>query len=54
LFEDFGVSISMPTPLLFDSVSSISIARDLINHDLTKHIDIYYTGAQFQDDVIAL
>jgi hypothetical protein len=28
LLEDFGVSISMPTPLLSDSTGAISIARD--------------------------
>jgi len=56
LLEDFGVSVSMPTPLLSDSTSAINIARDPVKHELTKHIgvDAYYTWAQVQDDVIAL
>jgi hypothetical protein len=56
LLEDFGVSVSMPTPLLSDSTSAISIARDPVKHELTKHIgvDAYYTRAQVQDDVIVL
>ena len=56
LLEDFGVSVSMPTPLLSDSTSAINIARDPVKHELTKHIgvDAYYTRAQVQDDVIAL
>jgi hypothetical protein len=39
-------------PLLF----CLSIARDPVKHELTKHIgvDAYYTRAQVQDDVIAL
>ena len=56
LLEDFGVSVSMPTPLLSDSTGAISIARDPVKHELTKHIgvDVYYTRAQVQDGVIAL
>jgi hypothetical protein len=44
LLEDFGVSISMLTPLLSDSTSAISIAHDLVKYELTKHIDVdvYY------------
>jgi hypothetical protein len=38
LLENFGVSVSMPTPLLSDSTGAISIARDLVKHELTKHI----------------
>jgi hypothetical protein len=40
LLEDFGVSISISTPLLFDSTWAISIARDPIKHEFTKHIDV--------------
>jgi hypothetical protein len=40
LFEDFGVFISMLTPLLSDSTWAINIAHDLIKHELTKHIDV--------------
>jgi hypothetical protein len=36
--EDFGVSADAPTPLLSDSIGAISIARDPVKHELTKHI----------------
>jgi hypothetical protein len=39
LLEDFGVSVFMLTPLLFNSTWAISIARDPIKHELTKYID---------------
>ncbi|WVZ93213.1 hypothetical protein U9M48_039211 [Paspalum notatum var. saurae] len=47
LLADFGVSMSISTPLLTDSTSTISIARDPEKHELTKHIgvDAYYTHA---------
>jgi hypothetical protein len=40
LLKDFGVSVSIQTHLLSDS-----IARDSVKHDLTKHISVnaYYT-----------
>jgi hypothetical protein len=40
LLEDFGVSVSIPTPLLSDSTGAISIAHDPIKHELTKHIGV--------------
>jgi hypothetical protein len=40
LFENFGVSISMPTPLLSDNTRTISITRDPVKHELTKHVGI--------------
>jgi hypothetical protein len=45
MLKDFDVSVSMSTPLLSDSTWAISIARDLVKHELTKHIgvDAYYT-----------
>jgi hypothetical protein len=45
LLEDFDVSVSMPTPLLSDSTWAISIARDPVKHELTKHVgvDTYFT-----------
>ena len=48
MLEDFGVSVSGPTPLLSDSTGAISIARDPVKHELTKHIgvDASYTRAQ--------
>jgi hypothetical protein len=54
LLEDFGVSISMSTPLLSDSTRAISIARDLVKHELTKHIgvDAHFMRSQVQDCVI--
>jgi hypothetical protein len=56
LLEDFGVSVTVPTPLLSDSTGAISIARDPVKHELTKHIgvDACYTRAQVQEAVIAL
>jgi hypothetical protein len=40
LLEDFGVSVSMLTPLLSDSIWAISIAHDPVRHELTKHIGV--------------
>ncbi|WVZ64985.1 hypothetical protein U9M48_014422 [Paspalum notatum var. saurae] len=56
LLADFGVSVSIPTPLLTDSTCAISIARDPVKHELTKHIgvDAYYTRAHVQDGVVTL
>jgi hypothetical protein len=56
LLENFGVSVSVPTPLLSDSTWAISIARDFVRHELTKHIgvDTHFTRSQVQDGVVAL
>jgi hypothetical protein len=56
LLADFGVSIMTPTSLLSYSIGAISIARDPIKHELTKHIgvDAFYTRASVQNQVIAL
>ena len=56
LLEDFGVTVTAPTTLLSDSTGAISIARDLMKHELTKHIgvDAYYVRAAVQDHVVAL
>jgi hypothetical protein len=40
LLEDFRVSGYMPTPLLSDSIGAISIAHDLVKHELPKHIGV--------------
>jgi hypothetical protein len=40
LLEDFGVFIYMSTPLLSDSIRDISITRDPVKHELTKHISV--------------
>jgi hypothetical protein len=55
LLEDFGVSVSLPTPVLSDSTGAISIARDPVKHDLTKHVgvDAHFTQSQVQDGVVA-
>ncbi|WVZ70989.1 hypothetical protein U9M48_019616 [Paspalum notatum var. saurae] len=56
LLADFGVSVSIPTPLLTDSIGAISIARDSVKHELTKHIGVvaYHTRAQVQDGIVTL
>jgi hypothetical protein len=56
LLEDFYVSVSMPTPLLSDGTRPISIAHDLVKHELTKHVgvDAHFTRSQVQDGVVAL
>jgi hypothetical protein len=56
LLENLGVSVSMPTPLLSDSTGAISIARDPIKHEFSKHIgvDAHFTRSQVQDGVVAL
>jgi len=38
LLVDFGVSVSIPTSHLSDSTCAISIVRDPVKHELTKHI----------------
>ena len=52
----FWCFVSIRTPLLTDSTGAISIARDPVKHELTKHIgvDAYYTRAQVQDGVVTL
>jgi hypothetical protein len=56
LLEDFGVSITTPTTLLSDSTCAISIARDLMKHELTKHIvvDASFLRTVVQDQILAL
>jgi hypothetical protein len=46
----------MPTALLSDNTGAISIARDPVKHELTKHIvvDAHFTRSQVQDGVVAL
>jgi hypothetical protein len=55
LLEDFGVSVSMLTPLLSDCTRAISIARDPVKHEHTKRIgvDSHFTRSQVQDGVDA-
>ena len=56
LLRDFGVSVTTPTLLLSNSTCAISIARDPVKHELTKHIgvDAFYVRTGVQDQVIAL
>jgi hypothetical protein len=56
LLEDFDVSVSMSIALLYDSTCAISIARDPVKHELTKHIgvDAHYTRAHIHDGVVSL
>jgi hypothetical protein len=56
LLEDFGVSATAPTPLSSDSTGAISIARDPVKHELTKHIgiDASYMRSQVHDQVVSL
>ena len=56
LLQDFGVSVTTPTLLLSDSTGAISIVRDPVKHELTKHIgvDAFYVRATVQDHVVAL
>jgi len=56
LLEDFGVMASTPTPLSSDSTGAISIARDPVKHELTKHIgvDASYMRSQVHDQIVAL
>ena len=55
LLEDFGISVTTPTTLLSDSTGAISIARDPVKHELTKHIgvDAFFVRAAVQDYVVA-
>ena len=56
LLEDFGVFVTTPTTLLSDSTGAISIARDPVKHELTRHIgvDAFFVRAAVQDHVIGL
>ncbi|WVZ60284.1 hypothetical protein U9M48_010330 [Paspalum notatum var. saurae] len=56
LLADFGVSCLYRLLFLTDKTGAISIARDPVKHELTKHIgvDAYYTRARVRDDVITL
>lgn len=56
LLEDFGVSLTGPTPLHSDSTGAINIARDPVKYELTKHIgvDAFFVRSQVQDQVVVL
>jgi hypothetical protein len=54
LLEDFGVSVDAPTSLMLDSTCGISIARDSVKHELTKHlgVDASFVRAVVRDRVL--
>jgi hypothetical protein len=56
LLEDFGVSVTTPTSLLSNSTGAISIVRDPVKHELTKHIgfDAFFVCTAVQDQILAL
>jgi hypothetical protein len=56
LLEDLGVPVTAPTPLFSDNTGAISIARDPVKHELTKHIDVdaFYMRSQVHDQVVTL
>ena len=56
LLADFGVPMTTPTTILSDSTCAISIARDPVKHELTKHIgvDASFVRASVQDQIIVL
>jgi hypothetical protein len=56
LLEDFSISVFMSTPLLYDSIRAISIARDPVKYEFTNHIgvDAYYTRSHVHNSITAL
>ena len=56
LLDDFGVMVSTPTPLPSDNTGAISIARDPVKHELTKHIRVNASNMrpQVHDVIVAL
>jgi hypothetical protein len=56
LLEDFGVFITTLTSILSDSTCAISIVRDPVKHELTKHIgvDASFVRTTVQDQILAL
>ena len=41
ILKDLGVPIKDPTPLYYDNMSSIYLARNLVIHAHTKHIEVH-------------
>jgi hypothetical protein len=50
------VPATAPTPLSSNSTGAISIARDLVKHELTKHIGVDASNmrSQVHDQVVSL
>jgi hypothetical protein len=56
LLANFGVAPSSSTSVHCDSTGAISIARDPVKHELTKHagVDCFYVRSAIQDKIVAL
>ena len=56
LLEDFAVMSSTPNPLSSHSTNTLSIAWNLVKHELTKHIcvDASYMRSHVHDQIVAL
>ena len=55
LLADFGVSLTTSMHVHCDNTGAISIAHDLMKHQLTKHIgiDCFYVQSAVQDHVVS-
>ena len=56
LLEDLKVKIDGPVKMLCDNKSAISIARDPVQHDRTKHVEIdhHFLSEKIEEKVISL
>nr|GEX13626.1 uncharacterized mitochondrial protein AtMg00810-like [Tanacetum cinerariifolium] len=56
LLTDMGVHITSPTPLYCDNCSAIQIARNMVFHERTKHMEIecHFTRHHLQASTISL
>ena len=54
LFKDLGITVTSPTPIYCDNVSSISLASNPVQHARTKHIEIdcHFVRDKIKDGVI--
>ena len=42
LLKDLQVEVSDPTTIYYDNLSSIQLAKNLVFHARTKHIEVHY------------
>ncbi|XP_060216421.1 uncharacterized mitochondrial protein AtMg00810-like [Lycium barbarum] len=56
LLDDFGVSTASPVPLFCDNQASLHIAKNLVFHEHTKHIelDCHFVRAKLAEGLIGL